>query len=78
MSSRGALRRAQVLEADAGPVEVVQHRRDARPLALGVVRVGQLAAAQRELEVVRGESGGDRGERLLQLQRQLLPAEAGA
>ena len=57
-----ALRRLQILERDAGAVEVVEQRRDAGVLAFGVVGVGQFLAAAGRGQMVGGERRRDRVE----------------
>src|SRR4029077_19098141 len=70
-----ALRRLQIPEADAGAVEILQQRRDAGRLARRVVGVDEAQAGGGEREIVRRQFVGYRGEPLLQVQRELLPAE---
>src|SRR5262249_59221093 len=70
-----ALRRVEVAEPDVRQVEVVEQRGDAGALALGVVRIHELATVARDRQVMALERGRDLRELLLQLEGELLPAE---
>ncbi len=65
----------QILEPDAGAVEIVEQCGDSGALAFGVVGVGQFLAAAGQVQIVGGERGRDRIESLAQFERQLLLAE---
>src|SRR5437588_6249795 len=61
-----ALRRLEVLEADAGAVEVLQERGDASALPLAIVGVDEVHAGGGECQVMRREFPRNDGEPLLQ------------
>src|SRR6185369_15389571 len=70
-----ALCRLEILEANAGVVELLQQPREPRAVTVGIVGIRELAAVGRALERVARQRSGNLGQRLLQLQRQLFAAE---
>src|SRR5215831_218379 len=71
-----ALRRLQIGKSNPRAGKVVEQSGDAgRRSAAGIVIVGQLAAVCAERKVMLCECGWDCGQRLLQLQDELLLAE---
>src|SRR4029077_16581893 len=70
-----ALRGLQILESDAGVVQVLQQSGDAGPLALAIVSVDELVTVGHERKVMAGKLGRKGIELLMQLQGQLLLAE---
>src|SRR2546421_4612175 len=63
-----ALRRLEVLEADARAVEVLQQGRDAGALALRIVSIDEVHAGRGQRQTMRCEFVRYRGEALLQMQ----------
>src|SRR5262249_28843885 len=70
-----ALRGIEVLEPDAGAGKISEESGDARPWALRVVGVDQLAAAIGERQMVAVEFGRNGSDRVMELQCELLLAE---
>src|SRR5450631_1874156 len=70
-----ALVRIQVLVADTELAHAPQQRRDAGSLCIRIEAVAQLRALSSKLQLPIPQARGNRAHVLLQLQRQLLPAE---
>ena len=68
------LRRAQVLETDAGAFQLFEQGRDAGSLSLRVVAVDELAAVIRKCDVITGDRCGNYIERRAPLRRTAWPA----
>src|SRR5262245_58823076 len=65
----------QVAEPDAEGAEIVQQRGDPGAIALGFVGVYQLPAVRREGQAMRSKRSRNSVEPLLEVKRQLLPAQ---